>query len=230
MKRFRLLGVALLAFMALGVAGASVASAENPEILPLPTTAAPLKFTSISAKGSEPVLESAGGVTIKCKKLTNKGEFTSARLGLVTLDFEGECESKGAKCKAEGDASGTILLSKADIHLVAFKISTVLRLGVAVTVPPATNLVITCGVIKTEVKGTAIGLASGITKDTKTKTVTAEFKQTKGAQEQKTCELDEAFCKGKTYNLESTLGGSFEQSGEAVIDEITFEKEAEVHF
>jgi hypothetical protein len=228
MKRFRLLGVALLAFMALGVVGASVAAAENPEILPTPTTAAPLKFTSVSDEGSAPVLQATKEAgKIKCKDLTNKGEFTSARLGKITIDFLGECESNKAKCKTEGDTTGTILVS-GDIHLVDIEKGTELRLGVVVTLEKA--LVITCGVVKDEVKGAVIGLVLEVTSLVKTKHITADFNQTAGEQELKECKLDKAFCEGKKFLLESNFGEGFELSGQEVKDLITFEKEAEVHF
>jgi hypothetical protein len=224
MRKSRLLGLALMAFLALSVIGAATAAAEFPEILPLPTPAAPLKFTS---KGGVATLTTTKGLTITCEDLTNKGEFTSARLGVVTIDFLGACSSEGIKCKTAGDETGTILTPAADIHLVDAKKGTELRLDTVVTPKPFT---ISCGVVKSEIRGAAIGLGEKVTSLVKTSTLTANFVQAKGEQEIKECELDKAFCEGKKFGLEANFGAGFELAGENVSDAITLEKEAEFHF
>jgi hypothetical protein len=228
MREIKLLGAALTACLALCLIGSATAAAlENPEILPNPTAATPLKFTSVSEKGSEPKFESTKGEDIDCKDLTNKGEFTSARLGVVMIDFLGECQLLGIKCKTAGDTTGTIL-TEGDIHLVSIEKGTELRLAVAITPKPFT---ITCGVVVVEVKGTVIGLGEGVTSGTKTKTLTADFVPgIKGEQEIRECKLDKAFCTGKKFLLEMNFGEGFELANLSVKDNITLEKEAALDF
>jgi hypothetical protein len=228
MKWIRLLG-ASLAFMAFRVLSISAASAEFPEILPTPTPSSPMKFTSISDTGSEPIFELTKGeeTRSKCKDLTSQGQFTSARLGVITIDFLGQCEVKKAKCKSEGDVAGTFLV-EGDIHLVDVEIGTGLRLSMAFVLPK--DLLLTCGVAKAEIRGAFLGLASEVTSSVKTKHLTLAFNQSKGEQELKECKLDKAFCEGKNFGVESNLGEGFELSALDVKELLSTEKEVEVHF
>lgn len=229
MQRLRILGIALVAIFALSAIVSATASAEFPEILPVPTPTAPLTFTSETVGGSKPILETTKGVKIECAKATNKGEFTSQDLGTATIDFEG-CESKGAKCKAEGDVNGTILL-KTDIDLVDFKKGAELLLGLEILpLEGGTNkLIITCGILKVEVKGSVIGRVH-VKSLEKTKHATVLFTQTKGEQDIKECELLKAFCAGVKFLLEANFGAGFELAGELAEVLVLFPKEIEVHF
>jgi hypothetical protein len=62
MKRIRRMGPVLIALFALGAIASASASAENPEILPVPTKASPLRFTSATT----------GALTLQSTKEANK--------------------------------------------------------------------------------------------------------------------------------------------------------------
>jgi hypothetical protein len=239
MRRIRLLGLALLTFMALGVIGASVASAEelgNPEILPVPTVGEPLNITSI--EGKEPFLETTKGSKISCKEVKGSGSFTSRRLGVGTLHFTGKCESKGIECLSEGDVAGTILLPTVDWHLVDLLENNVLTLGLEILPLPQPFLIL-CGVLHISVTGSALGLV--LLKDLqKSKHFEVHFDRellnkapVPGEQFEKECILDKEFCepggKPKKFLLEANFGKS-ELAAEVALVLILTEKEFEVHF
>jgi hypothetical protein len=234
MQRFRLLGIALMAIFAISAIASATAAAENPDILPIPSSEEPLKFTS-QGLDTKYVLETTKKLQIECKTVTNKGEFTTQDSGTVTIDFEG-CEAKGAKCKAEGDVNGTILVF-GDINFVDLKkAGLALKESLGVEILPLNpskenKLLITCGVLKTEVVGSVLGREDKIKELVKTKTGELLFDQKEGEQEFTECELLKAFCEKKVFKLESNLAGVFELAGELALKiDITFAKEIEVHY
>jgi hypothetical protein len=161
MKRVRLLGLALLAIFALGVIAAATASATEAGILPL--GASFVQAPILKGTGGEGVLLS-GTTKIKCVKLKAEATLGAAgathiNLGVGTLDFEGCKVVKGASeiaCKSEGDETEIILL-KVDVHLLnVLTASKELEPGVGVKL--LENLKLLCGILKIEIKGTAIGL------------------------------------------------------------------------
>ncbi len=227
MQRLRLLSLALLAILAVAaIASASAFALENPEILPNPTEAKPLNFTSKSGAGT---LITIGGNAITCADDTNEGKFTSARLGPVTVTFLTCTSTGGVKCKTAGAEAGKIVL-EAGIHLVDFKKGTTLTLGAVITL--SKNIVITCGVLKDEVKGSVMGEVSGVTSGVETSTGTLTFTaKEKGVQLLSKCELDKTFCEGKTFKLEASFNGStFESASEETTDEMKFAEKIRIDF
>jgi hypothetical protein len=162
MKRVRLLGLALLAVFALGVIAAATASATEAGILPLEKTfkAAPiLKGTG----GASTFTVLPSGSVIPCEKVKVEATLGAAgethiNLGVGTLDVEGckiiKGESKIA-CNSPGDAAEVVLL-KVDIHLLNVLKEKELEPGIGIKL--LENLKLTCGLLKIEIKGTAIGL------------------------------------------------------------------------
>jgi hypothetical protein len=234
MRKAVLLSLALLTFMALGVIGASVASAEelgNPEILPVPTVGEPLNITGI--EGKEPAFETTKASKIKCGEVKGSGSFTSRRLGVGTLHFTGKCESKGIECLSEGDAAGTYLMPKVDWHLVDLLENNALTLGLEILPLPQPFLIL-CGVLHLSLTGSALGLV--LVKDLqKTKHFEVHFGQTTaGEQIEQECILDKEFCepggKPKKFLLELNFGKGFELATLSVLVLALTEKEAEVHF
>jgi hypothetical protein len=151
------------------------------------------------------------------------------------MDFEG-CESKGAKCKAEGDMNGTILMS-GDINLVDLKkaglaLKEVLGLEILPLNPFKENkLLMTCGVLKIEEIGSLLSREDRIKELTKTKVGELLFDQMGGEQKFTECELLKALCAGKVFRLESNRAGVFELVGLLALKVgLTFEKEFEVHY
>jgi hypothetical protein len=232
MRHIRLLGLALTAIFALGVVGASSAIAENPEILPVPTPTTPLAFTIDPVATSKPTLETSAGAKIVCNEAKGSGEFTSARLGTGTINLTGECNFGGTKCKAEGDTNGTLLM-KVDVHLVdVLPLANELRLGIVLQ-PLPQPFVLTCGLGKIELLGSAIGVV--LVKDLqKTKDGEVHFEGTKGMQSLTECDLDKAFCEtGGMKNkilLESEAGKGRELAAWLMLVIILTAKEVEIHF
>ena len=230
MKRIRLVGLAILAILALSAITATTASAENVEVLPAPTKTAPLTFES---EGPAGVLEGEQvGSAIECKELKNKGEITSANLGVATLTFTG-CKSviSGAKCESLPKvAAGTIEL-KVDIHFVDVLLpkgepAPELMLGLAVILLELLH--VECGAALLILIGAIVlgeftkAAESGV----KTKQGTVLFEQAKGIQSVKECDFDKAFCSGKTFGLYIELGKGREKGGIKQEDKITLAKEA----
>lgn len=228
MQRLKLLGVALMAVFALSAIASVATASANPTILPEPTEKAPLLYSFLGIEKSVPVLEGTKeGSEIKCTVILGKGDFTSGESGPVDIDFEGCTATKGgASCTTAGDAKGTIL-AKATATLVDFKVGGVLELGILFT---NVKLTVPCGALTIEIQGSAIGKVDNVKNNVKTKAALVLVHQTKGEQAITTCELLEAVCKGKTFKLESNVGKGFELAGEEAEANITFEKEAEVHF
>ena len=106
MQRIKVLALALVATLILGAVAVASASAAT-EILPTPTTAAPLTFTDTQV--GEGTLETLAGSALKCKAGTSTGSFTTATLGTFAVDFK-ECTGPlGSICTGASEATGVIL-------------------------------------------------------------------------------------------------------------------------
>jgi hypothetical protein len=105
MPRRTIIGLAIVAAMAVSAIAATMALASGAEYL-LATGTFPVKFTSFSGKGTlgtRGVLEQ-----IVCRKDRDLGELLSATTFDVTIDFE-ECAVLGIPFWSLGDPKGTIL-------------------------------------------------------------------------------------------------------------------------
>jgi hypothetical protein len=236
MKRIRLLGLMLLAVFALSaVAATSAFAEEEPIILPTPTPTAPLTFTGVS-EGETILQGTAEASKVKCLKAPNTGEFTSAHLGKVTVDFE-ECKLGASNCSSAGDAAGTILLTNADVHLVDILPGSVLTLGLLIIPLEGGKNVFKfkCGIVTEEVLGGVIGTVfngkgEALKTLEKAKLVLVLWKQvTQGMQDVTACMTPAALC-GGAVELKSSFGLGEELSAEIAHWHITFAKEVEVHF
>jgi hypothetical protein len=108
MQRIKVVALALMAMLVVGALAVASASAAT-EVLPTPTTAAPLTFTD--AQVGEGRLETLAGSIVKCLAGTSTGSFTSVTLGTFTVAFK-ECTGPlGSICTGTGDAKGVILTS-----------------------------------------------------------------------------------------------------------------------
>jgi hypothetical protein len=117
MRRFRIIGLALVAVFALAAVAASSASAAAPEFVPangkFPVSA---KFTS-----GVGVLEAEGGHTVTCEHDSGAGEIASAKeLKKVVLKFTGCTTNIIGKdeCKTKGKAKGEIVTNTLAAKLV----------------------------------------------------------------------------------------------------------------
>jgi hypothetical protein len=204
-----------------------------PEILPVPSKASPLKFTSKSDNEKNFLEAEVAGSAIECKEATSESEFTSANSGTGEIDLH-SCKSalNGAKCKTLGGSEAGVIVanvgwSLVDVLLPKGEPSPELMLVLAAVLPAslvhiecsATLLVLLGSIVLGEFTKLA---ESGL----KTKEGVVTFAQTKGVQKVKECLYEEKFCSGKTFGLYVELGKGTEKAGEQSEDTLTFEKEA----
>jgi hypothetical protein len=104
MKRFRIIGLSLLALFALGAFAATTASAEE-GVLPLK-----VKTFNVLIKSKTAVLETSSEALppIICTALTGSGSFETDSHGKATLDFD-SCTAGGFPANSLGDTAGLIL-------------------------------------------------------------------------------------------------------------------------
>lgn len=231
MSRSYIWTIAFAAIVAFACAAPATAPAEeggNPIILPEPTTTSPLKFTSTTEAVVK--LENAATGLLECTSGTTSGEFTSKRLGVVTMTFKG-CAWKSMKCETQGAELGTIVFTNADAHLVAFKLAETLRLGMVIKL--ASSLPVTCW-LGAAFRGSVIALIDGPVGSEKVKTLTLLFHKTLFKQELKECDLDKEYClEGATHKkflLEAFTGSEYIEMGLERRDKVTLEKEASFDF
>jgi len=112
MRQLKMLWVALMAALSLGVVATSVAQAVELKYLP-ENSSFLLKSDSERA-----ILETLGKKAVECLSLTGGGETTSERLGLVELDFK-DCLVKGVgtKCTGLSDVTTGNITLKGEWHL-----------------------------------------------------------------------------------------------------------------
>jgi hypothetical protein len=148
MKRIRILGLAFVAIFALAALASASAFAENPEILPVPTTTKPANFTGTA--GVTLLHTTLDNDIIECKRAENKGQLTSQDLGTVDITFK-ECKSGTTTCNTKGQAKEEVLV-EGEIDLVDVLPTGTLDLGFAVKPykdgNPTEMVVIECGLVK----------------------------------------------------------------------------------
>jgi hypothetical protein len=216
MKRFRILGIALLALLALGAVMAVAASAEEGF---LPNPAKEKNKGTIS--GGKSTLGNAKG-TIICQHLdASPIEFANDKHGTATLKWK-ECTTAGLAANSLGDEKG-IILAKV-LLLVCLINSAKLEFGVAAEPDETIHLEAAAAGVLAEVKGLVIGTLSGA----KGKEFTSEFLAPKvGEQTVKECTDAE----GKKVHslLEALNHEAFATASEEVKGgKIVFEKEVEL--
>jgi hypothetical protein len=104
MKRFRIIGLSLLALFALGALAASSASATE-GFLPLKVKT----FTILSKSGATLEPPSAENPPFECKEAKGTGTFETDSHGKTTLDLEG-CTVLTFPANSLGDKGGLVLL------------------------------------------------------------------------------------------------------------------------
>jgi hypothetical protein len=240
MKRLQTILLALMAILSLGAVVASAASAVEPGLLPLSGEtfpAAGVPFTSTSGKGT---LTTAAKKEIVCNTDDDKGtlggktgETAHIILGTVNILFSG-CKAEGSGCRSEEagkkDPAETILVGlpeagkEADIHFVALLNGTKLVPGLLVIL--LENVVINCGGLKLEVKGTATGEITGYTEGTDVTSFTANF-----IAKPLPCDESDKLCKEQLgKGLRAEVGKGEEEAQEVTKDENTAEKMAVIDF
>ncbi len=102
MRRTAILGICLVAVLAVAATTASVAAAALPEFTP----PFPNMFTSTSKATT---LETVGKTKLKCTADTNKGEVTGPSTALVTISFTGCAIVHGPRCQSPNGVAGEII-------------------------------------------------------------------------------------------------------------------------
>jgi hypothetical protein len=224
MKRFKVVGLCLVAVFAMSAVVASAASAALPEF----KGTLPNKFTSTSGAG---VLETVNHKKVECTGDTNSGIIKSAKKAEeIVVKFKGckglgggECESTTPAAKekeeiATNNLVGTLGYIKKETKEVGLALEPEAGKKELIT-----KIVCLVGGIKepVEVKGSVIGVITPI--NTLTKNLTLTFEQNEGKQKVQNLE-------GKTKDtLETSInGGVFEESGEKTTDSLTTELEGKI--
>jgi hypothetical protein len=170
MKRFRILGLALVAVFAMSAVAATAASAL-PEYSKFP-----VKFTGTSGTS---VLK-AGGTTVTCTSDTAEGTIATATTTTSKVTYTKCTGPFSAECKSPGAKGGEIKTAELTGTL-GYLNKTKKEVGVLLKPKTGTNFVtIECFGIKTETTGSIIGQVTPVnTKSTKSKLVfaTKEGKQ-----------------------------------------------------
>ena len=113
MRRLKLLGLSLMAVLALSTLASAVAHAAITPPLMLPGPGTTFTITGLG----EPELATVGGRKFRCEKVKGSGEATSDSLGTFKVLFE-KCKDAvlGTTCTGLGLSSGTIE-TKGEYHL-----------------------------------------------------------------------------------------------------------------
>jgi hypothetical protein len=217
MKRIKLLGVSLIAVVAVLALTASSAMAEEKTKM-LPESG--VSFTSTSGPGT---LETKGGSKVTCTKDKDTGTIDSANLGKFTVDFEG-CKLGTEECTGVNEAKEVILMKGVYHFWLALELKTgetkESLVGALVFLIEEFHFTCKVGGIFNAlvlVLGCVAALAeplntlAEITKDV--------FKQSKGVQLIILVLPQEAKEEIKCILLSSVNGGAFEQSGAEGTDE-----------
>lgn len=210
MKRMSVVGLCLLAMFATSAATAVSASAALPEF------SAPFSKTFTSTSKTS-VLETVGGVAVKCSASTNTGEITGPQTGSMSIVFTG-CKLGKVPCNTPGAVPGVIATASLSMK-VGYINKAKKEVGIdLVEGSGAPFLTYGCGpVLRGVVIGSVIGKITPTNKlVTPSETFILKFTQTVGVQ--KPVKLEGA----PIDVLETSFGGPFEQTGLSSTDRILF--------
>jgi hypothetical protein len=219
MHRIRLMGLALIAVLALGALVATAAMAEKPEFSPSEKNA----FTAVGGKAK---FEQKGGIApVSAEKSTGKGEVTNAKEGTFDELYENTTAPLSGKCTGLEDKTVGSVLAKGGFKIgyldkaktkvgVAFKLSSPIHFECEKTVTLVT------------VEGAAIGEITPI--NTLTNVFTVVLTQTGGVNAF-TEILNATNTAFEKFVLKSeTNGGAFAQAGQETTVKITTTKAASI--
>jgi hypothetical protein len=213
MKRFRLLGLVLLAVFALGATMAASASAALPELLG--NKAFPKSWTGKSVGTA--TLETLAGGKIECNAATADGEQLTDTLGDYHLHFT-LCKLVGVgPCNTEGDSEG-VILTLGEYHYVDDFLGTPATLGVAILFLVNTHIL--CDPVLILVTGHVLclilkPLESNVTHEFHCKAVSAGMPEDKHW-------WNDAGVEETAVLLSNVNEGAFEESAEIALGTVTF--------
>lgn len=196
-----------------GAFGASAIAA--PSILVLVGAKFPVTFTGSGETGT--TLETVNGKSLTCSKEKESGTWESTTAGTITINFEG-CKKEKVVCRSENktgekDSVETILVQGGLREIDLETATKEARGGVIISLNGP--VLVNCGGVKEEIKGSVAGLISPINKTIEAGGLaTVAFAQSKGKQEIGTCVAEKSSCEKLTKEpLEASLGAGFEAAG-----------------
>jgi hypothetical protein len=250
MRRFKIVGLCLVAAFAFGAIATSAASAAKPEWLDCykvakgtgtyPSKEACAKSEKAGEEPREWVLSKpnlftstggvsklkAGGMTVSCESVMNKGEITGPKTGLVLVAFLG-CKLSGTFACTSGGSAGSEEIKTSSLHMTLgyIKKTAPIEVGVALegTGTEGSLAEFTCdeGKFTAKVKGSVIGVMTPINEETSNFTLT--FAESGGKQAVQKLE------KESKDTLEVSLNkGVFEEGVETSTDMIVTEHPTEI--
>jgi hypothetical protein len=224
MKRFKIIGLCLVAAFALSAVGASAASAVTP---PEFLGTFPDHFTSHG--GISTLKTTTVPKTVTCSNVDNIGEITGAKTALVLVTFLG-CKLSGTFPCSSGEGAGIeeIMTSLLNVTLGYIKASTH-EVGTRLTGTGGSegNLLalFTCENQLAKVKGSVIGQIPSADLNVLTLAFTINFAES-SEKVQAVLKLEG---ESKKSFLETSLNkGAFENSAEASGDELLLEKDVKI--
>jgi hypothetical protein len=224
MSRFKVIGAALMAILALSAFAVAMASAAEPtKMLP----SAGVTFTAKSGPGT---LLTIGGSEVKCTSSLGSGTIDTTNLGNFHTEFSGcKAELKGFKptCTGEGDSSGKILL----LGTFHYWLATLGKALVGALVFLIAQFHFTCELLGQKQLIIVLGCAAALAEPTETlTTVTRDvFKETKsGISDIRTVLPENATKAIACITTTSVNGGAFEESAQTgTAENLKFTKGAE---
>ncbi len=231
MKYLKIMGLALVAALALSVVAS--ASAAEPELVKKGGGAVVKKKFKGEGKGTTFVLETVAGHKITCTSLSAEGEIVSATEATQTVTFKG-CTAEGITAYTSGSPEGDILVKVSvrprwwTIGRTVFLLISILPIGSTILIDIGKPIIFASILVR----GTfLVPFRRGLKEPFLTET--GEAKQTKGIQEFTEFEVEK---EGKTEKVKNTLESKgekgvkfeFEQSGEEASEEVKFEEEVEL--
>jgi hypothetical protein len=216
MKRIRIIGLAIVAALAISALASASAFAALPEWFKGgKVIAAAVKVTGTGGAGT---LETIGGKKVTCTSDSSEGEITPPKNAAnVVVTYKG-CESAGVKCNTAGKAAGEVVTNKVGGELVYVDAG---KTKVGLLLKPATGTEFAkfecTAFVKVTVTGEVIGQAKPLNIEQNTGELV--FKQTKGVQEFR--QIEGA---GATHHLTS-FG---EESAIEVTENLTFAEKVEL--
>ncbi|HEX5851723.1 MAG TPA: hypothetical protein VFY36_01400 [Solirubrobacteraceae bacterium] len=239
--RFKLIGLALVAAVALSAVVVASASAALPEIVK-PGTATELTKKTIKTKGGASTLETASGTTVTCTGNTAVGRGQGTKQVTKTVVKFTGCKSSGFACQSAGAAANEIVTKEVEGEIgyifpeankqVGLDLWPSSRTAMEKTLHEFNAIFVkfTCaGFLNDEVRGSVIARMTPVNKSVKAGSpFTLNYKKGTNPGEQEIQSLKNVEG-GVVDVLESKLaGGGFEKANQQGEAEVTFEEDAEL--
>jgi len=213
MRRFAVVGAALLAVLALTAVVASSAVAALPEFLPS-------SGVIIGGSSGAGELQIQGGGTVKCEKDKPLGEITGPKTATIDVHFEG-CKALGFAANSVDDKAKAGVILVKGTALLCYLSKAAKTVGLLVTISPKLEIEVPTAKTIITVEGSVIGEVKPINKSQTTGEVIFTQKEGKPGIEK---------CEGEAADvlLAKEGTGAFKVAGEKTTESLTFTPALEV--